>query len=508
MDAQSLGHPDTLVATRSGPVSGSTVVSADLRSPVHVFKGIPYAASPVGHLRFAPAIAPEPWTSVLDATSFGPMAPQIPGVLETMSGAVAPTVDESGCLTLNVWTPGCDDGRRPVLVWIHGGAFLTGSGSLPWYDGTRFAGNGDVVVVTINYRLGAFGFLHLDDVPGSGSAGLSDQMAALRWVQDNITGFGGDPGRVTVFGESAGAMSIGALLGTSSARGLFRRAILQSGACAHVHGVDTARRVTEALLVHLGFPGATAEQLRAVPQSALLEAQRSLLADGRAGSLPFQPVVGDGPLAEHPLDAIAAGRGAAPEAVLHGTTADEMRLFTAWDPSLHGLTREALVSRAAARHGGRAGEAVAAYEAVHPSMEPRDLWSAMETDAVFRAPAHALARALTNAGVPSWQYLFAWPTPLMGGRLGACHAIEIPFVFDNLHQQGAGQFLGATQELAPLAEAVHRSWVRFAHGDAPRSDWPGEHEDDEQPVWRFHVDDTAGLHHRPFAKEQLWWTRT
>lgn len=473
-----------------------------LNRPVVLFRGIPYALAPTGPLRFAPPVPAAPWSGMRMADQFGPMAPQVPGLLESMLDGGSVAVDEDNCLTLNVWTPACDHGYRPVMVWIHGGAFLTGGGAVSWYDGTSFASEGNVVVVTINYRLGVFGFLHLQDAPDSGTVGLADQMEALRWVQNNIAAFGGDPHRVTVFGESAGAMSIGAMLGAPSARGLFRRAVLQSGACANVTSSEQAEQRTAQLCEALGLANATADQLRAVPAADLLAAQQQVLSTGGT-ALPFQPVLGGSLLPAHPLKAVQDGTGARPEAVLHGTTLDEMRLFTAWDSSLTGIDGDGVVSRARARHGNSAQDVVDLYRSIHPSFDWGQVWSAMETDAVFRIPAHDLANVLLTAGVPSWQYVFAWPTPLLGGGMGACHAVEIPFVFDNVHQTGASQFLGAAQHLEELSAQMNQAWIRFAYGDAPHPQWPAE--DESHQVWRFHNDDTAGLVSDPYRSERSCW---
>ncbi|HEU4430985.1 MAG TPA: carboxylesterase family protein, partial [Myxococcota bacterium] len=219
-----------IASTRSGPVRGRE------KNGVLLFAGIPYAAPPVGERRFRAPEPPDDWREIREATRFGPAAPQLPG--EGVVGNPAVRWDEGGCLTLNVATPACDDAGRPVLVWIHGGGFRTGQGAIPWYDGSSFA-RGGVVVVSINYRLGALGFAQLDAIGGSdyadsGSVGIQDQLAALRWVQGNIASFGGDPARVTIAGESAGGMSVGILLGSAGASGLFRGAIPQSGAAQHV----------------------------------------------------------------------------------------------------------------------------------------------------------------------------------------------------------------------------------------------------------------------------------
>src|SRR3954469_2574421 len=236
----------SVIETVNGTLQGK------VREGVHVFRGIPYASPPVGPLRFK---APQPATAcsgVRDATAFGPVACQLASPLEGMLAQQQQEMSED-CLTLNVWTPGADNGRRPVMVWIHGGAFVTGSGSTPWYRGDSFARTHDVVLVTINYRLGALGFAHLaealgDDYAGSGNNGILDQVAALGWVRDNIALFGGDPANVTIFGESAGGMSVGTLLGTPAAGGLFQRAIPQSGARHHTLTPDAAGRVARRVL--------------------------------------------------------------------------------------------------------------------------------------------------------------------------------------------------------------------------------------------------------------------
>src|SRR3954447_25137068 len=258
----------TIVETASGSVQGR------VKDGINDFRGIPYAATPVGELRFRPPQPVEPWAGVRDATRFGPMAPQTLGAMEQMFGAPPRPMDED-CLTLNVWTPACDDGNRPVMVWIHGGGFLFGTGATPWYDGRSFARD-DVVLVTINYRLRAFGFLHVD---GQGNNGILDQVAALEWVRDNIAAFGGDPGNVTAFGESAGAMSVGALLGLPAAKGLFVKAIPESGAA---HSARTAEQAEEQARAFLELAGVSADEagvakLQELPLEAILDAQANLL---------------------------------------------------------------------------------------------------------------------------------------------------------------------------------------------------------------------------------------
>lgn len=462
--------------TRSGPVQGA-VLAADNRHqrPVTRFLGMAFGAPISGPARFGAPQREAPWTDVRDATSYGAFCPQSVSVTSTLFGSSAkPGADE--CLNLNVWTPGNDDGARPVMVWIHGGAYVTGTGSIPWYDGQRFASNHDVVVVTINYRLGALGYLDVSTlVPdavdlATPNAGLLDQIAALEWVGDCIAAFGGDPANVTVFGESAGAFSIGTLLGAPAARGLFRRAILQSGAAAHISSPERAARMAQAFLDALGVP-ATRDGIASLADRGIDEilaaSEAAATKVKEADGLPWQPSTGTASLPEHPHDVVRAGTWQGID-VLLGTTRDEMRMFTAFDPALRAIDADGIRQRLSGSVGPAAAETITdAYLADVPERSAADTWSEISTDEVFRVPAHRLATALHEGGANSmWAYEFVWPTPVFGGLLGSCHALEIPFVFDNLHQPGVAMLTGDAPERQLIADLLHPAWASFArHGD-------------------------------------------
>jgi para-nitrobenzyl esterase len=442
--------------TRSGVVEGQLdwgQLDRVRERAVRVFRGIPYAAPPVGVRRWAAPEPEAPWTGVRDATRFGPTAPQRPSVLMRMLGMDGVASDED-CLTLNVWTPaaGEDGGRRPVLVWLHGGGFTSGSGSMSVFDGAALARRGDAVVVTLNYRLGALGFLWLPELLAAGEPGanfgLLDQIAALEWVRAHARRLGADPDNVTLFGESAGAMSIGALLGAPRARGLFHRAILQSGA------VD-----------------------------ALLDAQRHVVDESWRGidGLAFQPVAegADAPGAVLPrmsLEAVAAG-DAHEVSLLVGTNLDEWRLFAMPDTKLAaldeaGLRRRLLRAppRGATDPVAFADRLLAHYRAARPDATPRELWLAMQGDRTFRMPAVRLLEAQRPHQPRCFAYLFTWESPAFDGALGSCHALEVPFVFGSLRDPRAARLVGDGPAARRLAERMQDAWLAFARDGDPG--WP------------------------------------
>jgi para-nitrobenzyl esterase len=459
------------VETRWGRVAGRE------EDGIHVFRGIPYARPPVGALRFRAPEPPEPRAGVRDCSEFGPSAIQNPMLLRLPGMGVGRQSED--CLYLNVWTPGLDGARRPVLVWIHGGGFVIGSSSQGLYDGAPLARRGDVVVVTLNYRLGPLGFLFLADLcpqleGATANAGMRDQVAALTWVNEHVAAFGGDPGNVTIFGESAGGMSVGTLMGMPSARGLFQRAIPQSGASHNFHDRETATKVAEAFLETHGLSAADAgERLRDVPAGQLLESsQQTFLKLGSSlGLLPFQPLVDGDSLPEPPLDAIRAGQ-VAPVPLLTGTTRDEWRLFALLDPEVPRIDLPGLVAKLRRRLSGVDVEAlVATYRRARQERgepaDPPSLFFAIQTDLVFRIPAIRLAEAQAAHQAKTFLYRFDQASPAFGGSLGACHAIELLFVFGTHDHPGAATFVGSGDGVRALSERTMDAWLAFARSGEP-----------------------------------------
>jgi len=510
---------ESVVETREGRLAGVE------RRDVHLFRGIRYARPPVGELRFRAPQPPEAWGGVQAADDVGPAASQpaapVVGWARRLVGTRGSRTSED-CLRLNVWTPGCDDARRPVMVWLHGGAFLFGSGATPIYAGGTLARRGDVVVVTINYRLGALGYLHLTELlghegPAASNCGLRDQIAALEWVQANIEAFGGDPHNVTVFGESAGAMSVGALLGSPRARRLFHRAILQSGACHNVATSHRATGVAECFLNELGLHPThdDAATLQDLPVGALLDAQRRTLGKlgFTTGGLPFQPAVDGDVLPCTPLDAIAKG-DAAGIPILVGTNRDEWKLFTLAERGARRLDEDALVTRIAKllpgqdgdgrRRAQRALEVYRRAQLGRGQLSPFEMWVAFQSDRIFRYPATRLTELQAPHEERTWSYLFTWAPPLLRDRLGACHGIELPFVFGTLKHPALRPLglAGGTE----LARDIQSAWLAFAHTGDPSSEGTG--------AWEpYNGEDRATMvlgrrcfiEHAPLEAERAFW---
>ena len=467
---------NAVVETTAGNIRGADA------GEVLAFQGVPFAEPPVGELRFQPPKPHAPWAGVRDALRTGSAAPQFAMPVFSWINAAARRIDEDW-LYLNVSTPAADSARRPVLVWIHGGGFLVGSGATPVYDGAGLARRGDVVVVTLNYRLGALGYAHLGLSLGEGfeqstNLGVRDQIAALEWVRDNIANFGGDPDNVTVFGQSAGGMSVGALLGAPRARPLFHRAICQSGACDHVLEPDAARAIAEDLLGRLGGPSPDPASLGRLPLAKIMSAQREVMEawmDLRT-LMSFLPAVDGDLIPEQPLDAVRRG-DTAHIPILTGATLEEWKLFRFMDVGIGGFEERDLLSRLEGVLPGEMDEAPdasvvarrfrAALGGRSAARSAHEVWLAFQTARVFHQPSIRLAEAQHEGGGDAYSYLVTWRAPALRRTLGACHAIEIPFVFGSAGHPLASPLTGVNGDGRRLSRRMQHSWIRFARSGEP-----------------------------------------
>ena len=440
---------------------------------IYNFRGIPYAAAPVGDLRFRAPQPPTPWTGERECFEFGKSAMQGSlGAMGEMIGIAAGPIDED-CLTLNVWTGGLTDDERPVLVWIHGGGNVVGSGAQPRFDGSYWVQRGDLVLVTINYRLGAFGFLHSPELGASGNEALLDQIAALKWVRKEIRKFGGNPNHVTVFGQSAGGFDIAQLMGMDAAAGCFDKMIPMSGSLApqipRFEAHETAARFAE----HFGGWGA----LRSVPAQAILDYQQQLTAGQLGGAVRFGPVL-DGVLIKDDASvAIGSGKHTRGKPLLIGNTRDEWGLWTGMDPALQALDMAGLEKLAKRPFGEHARDGIEVYRAARAKRgldcSPVSLWRAITTDSMFRIPAIRTAELHSKHTPATYMYQFEYESPAEGGKLGACHSLDVPFIFGTTDK--VSRFCGDTHLVRCLAEAIHDSFVSFAHCGTPQNvmyDWP------------------------------------
>jgi para-nitrobenzyl esterase len=463
--------PAPIARVKTGQLRGSTDGS------IYVFKGIPYGAPTGGENRFKPPQPPSPWNGVRDALKFGDQCPQmvVSDGKQPRSGAVSMSED---CLVLNVWTPGLRDGKkRPVMVWLHGGGYVSGSGASPVFDGARLAQRGDTVIVTLNHRLNAFGYLYLGSSAGpeyadSGNVGQLDLIAALKWVRDNIAEFGGDSQLVTIFGESGGGSKVGTLMAMPPAKGLFHRGILQSGFGLTAITVEEATKTTDRVLAALNLNRSQVRQLSTVPMEKLQEAVRKA-----TGGMPMGvgPVLDGRSVPRHPFTPNAPSLSANVPAILGFNKDETTFLFPApdaFDLDWAGLKRHVTT---ALPHAD-AEKVIAELRRLRPKATPSDLYFTVTTELGMGANARTFAtRKAAQRAAPVYLYRMEWETPANGGRMRAHHGLDVPLMFDNIGKAQAMVGAGA-EDAQRVADAMSAAWLAFARTGDPNAPglayWP------------------------------------
>ena len=462
-----------IVETKLGKLRGTSA------NGVYSFKGVHYGASTEGSMRFMPPVAPKPWTGVRDALEIGPPAPQDTAgansaseIRKAMGDLIGPGTMSEDCLVLNVWTPSlARASKRPVMVWLHGGGYTTGSAGVPLYDGTNLAGKHDVVMVGINHRLNVFGYLYLAELGGekyadSGNVGMLDIVLALEWVRDNIVHFGGDPGNVTIFGESGGGGKVSALMAMPAAKGLFHKAIVESGSTLRVGSREDANKAAEKIVAQLGITPNHIDDLEKVPMDKLLAALHAMTGPN---AVRLGPVVDGRSLPRNPFDPDAPSI-TAKVPMLIGTNGTESTLLLGIaDASLFSLNEADMRARLKTylhlSDDAKLDGLIETFKKDQPGATPSDIYFAITTDRMMRMNAIAQAERKAAQGTPAYMYLFAWQTPVLGGKLKSPHAIELAFVFDNIDK--APGMLGTGSDLQPLADKVSSAWTAYARTGNP-----------------------------------------
>jgi para-nitrobenzyl esterase len=472
---------EPIVATTAGDVRGRDV------DGIRVFKGVPYGATTAGGSRFRAPVPAQPWAGVRDAIEYGPSSPQSRAGRESLVSETGQIfglgVDDDqneDCLVLNVWTPALDDGgKRPVLFRIHGGGYAIGSGSWAWHDGTNLARRGDVVVVTVNHRLAPVGYLYLDEIGGeeylgSGNAGMLDLVLALEWTRDNIANFGGDPGRVMIFGESGGGLKVSTLLAMPSAKGLFGRAIVQSGPGLRAQTPEGATELAERYLAELGIDQKNLPQLDRIPVERLVEASGAIASrQGPVGLIGFSPVVDGRTLPAQPGAALAAGASADVPLVI-GSTRHEAAMFMALEPGgFPQLDEAGMRARLQTLVGDRLDAAIETFSKSNPGASSTDLCVLIQSAVMMRTGSVRMAETkLAGGSAPVYMYMLTMGSPVMNGRLGAAHGMCVPLTMDNCHSAGWSDHPAGRE----LAARMSQAWINFAtdgdpnHAELPK--WP------------------------------------
>ncbi len=458
-----------IIETKSGKIQGY------IEDGIAIFKGIPYAEPPIGELRFQAPIAKKKWGGVLDCTKYGACAWQGYTQLEDWLGKYKP--ENEDCLFLNIWTPAIDNKKRPVMFWIHGGAFITGTGNEPMYAGKDLSKRGDLVIVTINYRLGFLGFPYIKGK--TSNVGSLDQILALKWVHENVSKFGGNPEMITIFGQSAGGYSVVSLCAMPSAKGLFRRVIAHS---APLIQTEVSEKSTKKIMRKLGIKGNAIEEAREISPEKIIEEQNKLFKSDPTNIMAFRPLIDGEIFKKHPLKAFQEGECKDIDFMI-GTTLDEAKMFTAMDAliSLVAQGEKALMGVLGMMGftSEESSEVIQKYKEAREgklSNDPKELIDAIMTDSMFRVPTIRLLEAQKPNQPNTYNYLFTWATPAMDGILGSCHALEIPFAFGTLDAPTMRTFIDLNPVTKDISDKMVNAWIAFARTGNPNHvgipEWP------------------------------------